>query len=192
MCYVFIWWCSCFFYVYVEVCTTYMYEDDLTFHELNNFTSIKETFFKCLLLHWIYEWLWPVFFMDCKPKYFFFSYKIKRKQHSYQFSFFYFFMNLEIKLTTAHLKSNVITMQGLTHVHNDTVLKFGTSKVWCQVHVAPHGTKWTYEKFFYKKLMFKLFVKVCNQSKLPLKHWLHMDNMLEIQPPPPKKKPYTV
>lgn len=31
-----------FFYVYVVVCTTYMYEDDLTFHELNNFTSIKK------------------------------------------------------------------------------------------------------------------------------------------------------
>lgn len=40
-----------FFYVYVVVCITYMYENDLTFHELKNFTPIKETFFKCLLLH---------------------------------------------------------------------------------------------------------------------------------------------
>lgn len=40
-----------FFNVYVVVCITYMYENDLTFHELKNFTPIKETFFKCLLLH---------------------------------------------------------------------------------------------------------------------------------------------
>lgn len=49
-----------FFYVYVVVCIIYMYENDLIFYELKNFIFIKEIFFKCLLLYWIYEWLYDL------------------------------------------------------------------------------------------------------------------------------------
>lgn len=52
-----------FFYVYVVVCIIYMYENDLIFYELKNFIFIKEIFFKCLLLYWIYEWLYDLYFL---------------------------------------------------------------------------------------------------------------------------------
>lgn len=73
-----------FFYVYVVVCITYMYENDLTFHELNYFTSIKLSLLVCLCIEFmndnnlylmVYKFSWTV-----NQNILFFSYKIKTLQ----------------------------------------------------------------------------------------------------------------